>query len=81
MIRRRPSEIIIGNKTLEELIEEHRRWLLGIYDDGKATNQLDLTGADLSNADLTYQNLSNALMNSVDFSGSNLSSANFFLLK
>lgn len=71
---RKPSEIIIKGKTLEQLLQEHQEWL---YE----PNPLrpiwgDLINADLSYADLEHVNLSRASLHGVDLKNANLTYAN-----
>lgn len=74
MKMRKPSEIIIKGKTLEQLLDEHAEWL---YD----PNPLrpiwgDLINADLSYADLEHINLSRASLHGVNLKNANLTYAN-----
>lgn len=71
---RKPSEIIIKGKTLEQLLQEHQEWLYN-------PNPLrpiwgDLINADLSYADLEGVNLSRASLHGINLKNANLTYAN-----
>lgn len=71
---RKPSEIIIKGKTLEQLLDEHAEWL---YDmDPRRPIWGDLINADLSYADLEHVNLSRASLHGVNLKNANLTYAN-----
>lgn len=73
---RKPSEVIINGKTLEEILENHFHWLEKDVD-GWEDMRANLDGADISNADLHGVNLRNANLDGVNFYGSDLRKANF----
>lgn len=71
---RKPSEIIVKGKTLEQLLDEHAEWL---YDmDPRRPIWGDLINADLSYADLEHINLSRASLHGVNLKNANLTYAN-----
>lgn len=71
---RKPSEIIIKGKTLEQLLQEHQEWF---YDmDPRRPIWGDLINADLSYADLEHVNLSRASLHGVNLKNANLTYAN-----
>lgn len=71
---RKPSEIIIKGKTLEQLLDEHAEWL---YDmDPIRPIWGDLINADLSYADLEHVNLSRASLHGVNLKNANLTYVN-----
>ena len=71
---RKPSEIIIKGKTLEQLLQEHAEWL---YDaDPRRPIWGDLINADLSYADLEGVNLYRASLHGVNLKNANLTNAN-----
>ena len=86
---RKPEEIKIGNKTLAEVIENHKHWwnedcegwrdmradLSGADLSGAYLSGADLSGADLSGADLSGADLSGAYLSGADLSGADLSGA------
>jgi uncharacterized protein YjbI with pentapeptide repeats len=71
---RRPEEIIINNKTLEQILIDHKHWL---YEDcdGWKNMKANLCDADLYNADLRGVNLSKADLSKADLYGANLRNA------
>ena len=69
---RKPEEIMVGDKTLAEILENHLHWRNGDVD-GWEDMRADLSGADLREAYLSRANLSGA-----DLSGANLREANLF---
>ena len=69
---RTPDEIKIGDKTLTEIIELHRKWI----DDESGGNRANLRSANLSGADLYNANLSGANLSGANLSGANLYNAN-----
>lgn len=73
---RKPSEVIINGKTLEEILENHLHWLEKDVDGWKEMCA-NLDGADISNTDLRGVNLRNANLDSVNFYGSDLRKADF----
>ena len=68
---RKPSEVIINGKTLEEILENHNHWLRKDVKDWKSM-RANLSRVDLSGAKLRYANLSGA-----DLRGANLCDADF----
>ena len=62
----------ITQKELNEIIENHSKWIYGEKDGVFA----DLSGADLSNANLKKANLSGADLSGADLSNANLKKAN-----
>ena len=74
---RRISEVFINGVCLEEILEDHKRWL-----NNNGGERANLMGVDLSNVDLSNVNLSNtnltdtnlrcANLTSVDLSGADL---------
>ena len=73
---RKPSEVIINGKTLEEILENHLYWLEKDVDGWKEM-RANLDGADISNTDLRGVNLRNANLDGVNFYGSDLREADF----
>ena len=73
---RKPSEVIINGKTLEEILENHLHWLKRDIDGWKEM-RANLDGADISNTNLRFANLKYASLNDVNFYKSNLRWANF----
>ena len=71
---RKPSEVIINGKTLEEILENHLHWLKQDVDGWKGM-RANLRYADLSHADLRYANLSMASLSRANLSMANLSMA------
>ena len=59
---RKPSEVIINGKTLEEILENHLHWLKRDVDDWKEM-RANLDGADISNTDLRFTNLKYSCLN------------------
>ena len=74
---RKPSEVIINGKTLEEILENHKHWLMQDIDGWKEM-RANLDGADISNTDLRFANLKYAILNDVNFYKSDLRWANFY---
>ena len=72
---RKPSEVIINGKTLEEILENHLHWLKRDID-GWEEMRANLDGADISNTDLRFANLKYASLNDVNFYRSDLRGAN-----
>lgn len=73
---RKPSEVIINGKTLEEILENHLHWLEKDVDGWKEMCA-NLDGADISNTDLHGVNLRKANLDGVNFYGSDLREADF----
>lgn len=73
---RKPSEVIINGKTLEEILENHLHWLEKDVD-GWEDMRASLRGADISNTDLRGVNLRDANLDGVNFYGSDLRKADF----
>ena len=71
---RKPSEVIINGKTLEEILENHLHWLKRDVD-GWKDMRANLDGADISDTDLRDVNLKYAHLDDVDFCQSNLKGA------
>lgn len=71
---RKPSEIIIKGKTLEQLLDEHAEWLYNMNPIHPIWG--DLINADLSYADLEHVNLSRASLHGVNLKNANLTYAN-----
>ena len=81
---RKPSEVIINGKTLEEILENHLRWLKRdvngweeIDVNGWEEMRAKLDGADISNTDLRFVNLKYASLDGVNLYKSDLRWANF----
>ena len=72
---RKPSEVIINGKTLEEILENHLHWLKRDVDGWKEM-RANLNGADISNTDLRFANFKYASLNDVNFYKSDLRGAN-----
>lgn len=72
---RKPSEVIINGKTLEEILENHLHWLKRDVDGWKEM-RANLDDADISNTDLRFANLKYASLNNVNFYKSDLRWAN-----
>ena len=81
---RKPSEIIVNGKTLEEILENHKHWLkedvegwenMGADLSDADLYRADLTDADLYGADLSYANLSGAKLSDCNLGNANLSEA------
>ena len=72
---RKPSEVIINGKTLEEILENHNHWLRRDVE-GWEEMRANLDGADISNTDLRFANLKYASLNDVNFYKSDLRGAN-----
>ena len=83
---RRISEVFINGVCLEEILEDHKRWLnnnggkraILRYADLSYVSLIgvDLSGADLSDANLRFANLSDANLRFANLSDANLSDAN-----
>ena len=71
---RKPEEIKIGNKTLAEVIENHKHWLKEDCEEWRAM-RADLRGADLRGAYLSEADLSEADLRGADLRGADLSGA------
>lgn len=71
---RKPSEIIVRGKTLEQLLDEHAEWLYNMNPIRPIWG--DLINADLSYADLEHVNLSRASLHGVNLKNANLTYAN-----
>ena len=67
---RKPNEVVINGKTLEEILENHNHYLR------RDVKDLDSMYADLRYADLRYADLSDADLRGADLRGANLSDAN-----
>ena len=66
---RKPSEIIIKGKTLEQLLDEHAEWLYNM-------NPIRPIWGDLINADLSYADLEGVNLRRANLHGINLRNAN-----
>ena len=79
---RKPSEIIVNGKTLEEILENHKHWLnedVEGWEDMRADlSDADLYGADLSNADLSGAYLLCVNLRDCNLSNANLSDADLY---
>ena len=71
---RKPEDIKIGDKTLAEVIENHKHWLNEDCE-GWRDMRADLSGADLRRADLSGADLRRADLSGADLSGAHLSGA------
>ena len=74
---RKPKDIIIGEITLEEILERYKHWWFEDCD-GWQNMRADLSRADLSRADLSGANLSRADLSGANLSGANLYGANLY---
>ena len=74
MMLRKPKDIIIKGKTLEQLLDEHAEWLYNMNPIQPIWG--DLINADLSYADLEHVNLSRASLHGVNLKHANLTYAN-----
>ena len=72
---RKPEDIKIGDKTLAEVIENHKHWWNEDCE-GWQSMRAYLSGAYLSGADLSGAYLSRAYLSGADLSGADLSRAN-----
>ena len=72
---RRPEEIIINNKTLEQILINHKHWLYGDCD-GWENMKADLCNADLYNADLRGVDLREADLHCANLREADLRYAN-----
>ena len=76
---RKPNEIIVNGKTLEEILENHNHWLRKDVKDWKSMranlSRVDLSGANLRYANLGWANLKYANLSGADFIYANLSGA------
>ena len=73
---RKPNEIIVNEKTLNEILENHNHYLRRDVK-GLASMRANLSRANLRNADLSYANLGGANFRNADLSYANLGGANF----
>ena len=71
---RKPEDIKIGDKTLAEVIENHKHWWEEDCE-GWRDMRADLSGADLSGADLSGADLRGADLRGADLSRADLSGA------
>ena len=74
LLLRKPSEVIINGKTLEEILENHLHWLKQDVDGWKEM-RADLSAANLRYADLRYANLRYADLRDADLSAADLRGA------
>ena len=76
---RKPEDIKIGDKTLAEVIENHKHWwnedCEGWRDMRADLSRADLNGADLNGADLSGADLNGAYLSRADLNGADLSRA------
>lgn len=72
---RKPSEVIINGKTLEEILENHLHWLKQDVNGWKEM-RANLNGADISNTDLRFANLKYASLDGVNLYKSDLRETN-----
>lgn len=68
---REPDEIMIGKKSLAEIIENHKHWLK------EDCSEWVVMRANLSYADLSYVNFKYVNLSYTNFCGANLKGANF----
>jgi len=73
MMLRKPKDIIIKGKTLEQLLDEHAEWLYNMNPIQPIWG--DLINADLSYADLEHVNLSRASLHGVNLKHADLTYA------
>lgn len=87
---RKPNEIIVNGKTLNEILENHNHWLrrnVKGWESMRANltcanlryanlSMTNLTGANLGGANLTCANLTGANLSDANLGGANLSDAN-----
>lgn len=77
---RKPNEIIVNGKTLNEILEDHNHWLrrdVKGWESMRANlSRANLIDADLRHANLSKANLSRANLNYADLSYANLGVAN-----
>ena len=74
---RDPKDILVNGKQLSEILESHKNWLMD-KDGGERAN---LSGADLSRANLSRANLSGADLSRANLFGANLSGADLSIAK
>ena len=72
---RKPNEIIVNGKTLNEILENHNHYLRRDIK-GLASMRANLRGANLSDANLRYANLSRANLRDADLRDADLRNAN-----
>ena len=72
---RKPNEIIVNEKTLNEILENHNHYLRRDVK-GLASMRANLRGANLRYADLSYANLSRATLRGANLSDADLRNAN-----
>ena len=72
---RKPNEIIVNGKTLNEILENHNHYLRRDVK-GLASMRANLSRANLRNADLSYANLGGANFRDADLINANLDGAN-----
>lgn len=70
---RDPKDVIIGDKTLKELIDIHDKWLRSA--ENYVNPPVKLANVDLSGVNLESVNFSHMVMTDVNFEGSNLRNA------
>lgn len=77
---REPKDVIIGDKTLEEILINHKHFINEDCDSWRNMradlSNVDLSEVDLHNAKLQYINLTNAILRNADLSGALLIYAN-----
>ena len=76
---RKPSEVIINGKTLEEILENHLHWLKRDVDGWESMRanlrDANLSWANLDGANLSWSNLDGANLSWANLDGANLSGA------
>ena len=72
---RKPNEIIVNGKTLNEILENHNHWLRRDVK-GWGSMRANLSRANLSDADLRYANLSRTNLTGANLSDADLRYAN-----
>ena len=74
---RKPNEIIVNGKTLNEILENHNHWLRRDVK-GWESMRANFSGANLRDADLRYTNLSKAKLSKANLRDADLSYANLY---
>lgn len=82
---REPKDIMIGNRTLEEILIDHEHWVNEDCDNWRNMcadlSDINLHDVDLHCADLQNVKLSNANLNGADLSGAYLANASLYRAK
>lgn len=68
------SDKTINQEELNHLLDEHEKWL----NDRSKGKCFEISNANLQNLDLSARNLTNAVLNNVDFSNSNFEKTSFY---